>query len=205
MHVGIRSVTGGRRLAAASLVATLTVSGVLSSCSGDSDTSSAEASDSPSATIPVPSATPRESATLEPKPPKAPPRKDTQKSRKAFTRYVIASWRHALLTNDPSSVTRISGKKSCRGCKQLRRELSTREKEGWYVELPPVRVKDITVTRLAKKRTWLARAKVDIPPSTSYFETGVARNNNERRPNATFQVIMRLEKKRYTLVGYFLR
>lgn len=196
-----------RRRRAARVVSVLLVAGVVAGlaggCSGDSEPSDAASSPSASATD-VSDLAPVDPPVLSPKAPRPPPARDTAASRRAFTRYVIASWRHALLTNDATAVTGIAGPSGCRGCPDLRAELRDRSREGWYVDLPPITVRRIELVELARPRQWLAEARVDIPASTSYFEEGVQRNTNRSRRNVGFHVIMEMRAQRYLLRGYFL-
>ena len=165
-----------------------------SASSSASESSSESPSESPSAS---PSASP------EPRLPKAPkPGKDTPAARKAFASFVIARWGYALRTNDAGAVTSLSLKKqTCAGCKDFAAELAKRRKQRWYVDFPGAKVRSVTVNP-AGPQAYLARAKVDIPASESFFRNGAFRNDNAAHRGATFWVRMAYVGKHYELVGF---
>jgi hypothetical protein len=43
---------------------------------------------------------------------------------------------------------------------------------------------------------------VDIPASRSYFDDGTFRNDNQTHEGAVFEVTMRKEARRWTLLGF---
>jgi hypothetical protein len=134
-----------------------------------------------------------------------PAARDTAGSRRQFAEFVITSWSYALRTNDFRSVTGLSPRSGpCGGCQELRTELSKRRDEGWFVDFPGTQVKEIDVRPAGAPGTFLARAKVDIPASRSFFDDGTFRNDNAAHRGATFEVRMRLDKKRYSLLAFRL-
>ena len=168
--------------------------------SGDADDTSPTTTTSQS-----PTATPSAEPTGDPEEPRPePPRaKDTAKSRKQFAEFVIASWSHALRTNDFKAVTGLSPRRApCAGCAEFRDELEKRRKQGWFVDYPGTKIKRLEVGRAGQPGTYLASAKVNIPESRSYFDDGAFRNDNAAHRGATFQVRMRLDEKRYTLLAF---
>jgi hypothetical protein len=187
----------------------LLVSG-LAGCSGDSETDVAEETTSPSPTASSePSVSTSPSATPtppDPKLPREPAAKDTEAGRQAYAEFVVDRWSYALATNDASAVTDLSPEGAlCQGCPELRAELRTRVKEGWYVDFPGAEVDE--KIRLApapegEPGVTVATATIDIPASTSYFEDGEVRNENKARKGATFEVRMRLDGKRYSLLAF---
>lgn len=181
----------------------------LAGCSGGSDDSASEpaSSTSPSASSTTPSteASPSPTRSPKPKPPKAPPAKDTPAGREAFARFVIDSWVYALSTNDASVLLDLSPKAGpCEGCPDLRDELRKRKKQGWYVDLPGVRVVKLPppVSLSSEPGVFVATATINVPRSTSYFKDGEVRNVNEAHKGADFEVRMRLDGKRYALLAY---
>jgi hypothetical protein len=200
-----------RRHPVAVAAAALLLVGVPAGCGGDEPAEDADASENPSAT-PSPDDQPAaepaaEQAEVEGGAPEKPRRlRDDQGSRRAFARHVVDSWTYALRTNQAAAVVRLGPKaRPCQGCAELRTELRKRDRQGWYVDLPDVRVRSITVRPGEEPRTFVARARVDIPESTSYFEDGSFRNDNRARRNADFEVRMRLERNDYTLLAFRLR
>jgi hypothetical protein len=200
-----RAVTLSSRLGTVVVAATLALTG----CSGDGD----DAADgpTPTPTVPAVGSTPSASPAVTPvasagSPPDAPAARDTVASRKAFARVVVDSWSHALMTNRAEAVTRLStGRRKgrpCQGCEELGRELAEREREGWSVDFPGADVGRTTVRPAARRATWIARAEVDIPASRSYFDDGTFRNDNEAHEGATFEVSMRKDGRRWTLLGF---
>lgn len=171
-------------------------------CSGDE----VDAADRPTPTPSLtgsPSASP--DATADSGPPDVPAARDTAASRKEFAHVVVDSWSHALQTNRAASVTRLSKGRPCQGCAELRRELTKRKREGWYVDFPGAEVGSTTVRRGGGPGTWVARAKVDIPASRSYFDDGTFRNDNEAHEGGSFEVTMRKDGRRWTLLGFRVR
>ena len=185
-------------------IAALLLAGSLAGCSDDTDepdasdtTPSASASESPSSPSASPSAEPK------PKLPKAPPAKDTAAGREAFAEFVIARWGYALQTNDASALTDLSPKAGpCEGCAELEAELKTRKKEGWYVDFPGAKVVKMKVAPGEDPGVQVATATINVPASTSYFEDGEVRNENEARKGASFEVRMRLDGKSYVLLAF---
>ena len=186
----------------------------LSACgAGDPDTDDTAPSPSSSLT-PTPSATPSESVTEspDPEPPEEPPAKNNPVSRRAFARFVVDTWGYALTTNKAEALTGLSpGKQPCRGCRDFEKELSTRERQGWYVDFPGARVKDVELSPGSGPDEVVAAVKIDIPESASYFEDGSFRNDNQARKNATFEVLMRFDegakqrKASYSLLAFTVR
>lgn len=177
---------------------------VLSACGGGGEDSE-DAQESPSAT---PSATPSPTETAEVEEvvaPERPASKDTAKGRKAFARFVIDTWGYALAENDPEPVLSLSpGKKQlCKGCPELRKELTKRRKQGWYVDFPGAKVQGMKLGPGPEDGQVLATARVVIPPSRSYFDDGSFRNDNDRH-RGTFEVLMRREGKKFVLLGFRL-
>src|SRR5690349_24024103 len=119
---------------------------LLAACSGGSSgskskpspsrTSSASASASSSSATPTPTPTPAAQRA-----PAAPPAKPGKAGQKAFGRYVMALWGYGLRTNDPRPLVSLSPhKKPCEGCKAWTTSLRQRRKQGWYVDLPGLRI-----------------------------------------------------------------
>ena len=180
----------------------LSLLGLLGGCGGDDG--EPEAAESPSSS-PTTSLSPSESPSASAKPelPTAPAAKDNTAGREAFARFVIDRWGYALRTNRSDAVTDLSPRKSqCQGCRELRNELAQRRKEGWYVDFAGADVRRVTLTRGSQAETFLATAKVDIPASRSYFDDGSFRNDNEAHSGATFEVLLRLDKKSYSLLAF---
>lgn len=189
---------GGARAAALVLAGVLAVSG----CGGAAESDESAPSEAPSAT---PSESPAEEATASPGPeePERPEAKDNPGSRKDFARFVVDRWGYALRTNQPKAVLELSPRQQpCQGCKDLRAELAKRKKQGWYVDFPGAKVRRVTVNPGEVPGTFVARATVDIPASRSYFDDGLFRNDNKAHKGATFEVRMRLDKKRYSLLAF---
>ena len=191
----------GVRRTTAAAVAVLGL--LLGGCGGDD--AAPDTAETPSTTptdTPSTSATPTPTASPAPELPPAPPAKDGPAGREAFARFVVDRWSYALRTNDAEAVTALSPATSpCRGCRDLREELAQRRKEGWFVDFPGAEVRRVRLARQAPD-SFLATMTVDIPASRSYFDDGAFRNDNEAHPGASFQVLMRLDKKRYTLLAF---
>lgn len=150
-----------------------------------------------------PAANPTESG--PPRPPKQPRATDTAAGRRAFAEFVVAAWGHALRTNDAGPVTGLSpAGQPCQGCKELAAELRKRKKQGWYVDFPGAEVRRVVLGGAGAPATYLARATVDIPRSISYFDDGTFRNDNDAHRGATFEVRMRFDKKRWSLLAFRL-
>lgn len=191
-----------RAAATAVLLLTATVSG----CSDDSaDPSASDPSTTPSDVTPsaTESASPSPTASPEPRRPKAPPAKDSATGREAFTEFVVDRWSYALRTNEAEALTALSPKSGpCKGCGDLEKELRQRAKQGWYVDFPGARVTKVDVAPGDEPGVHVARAKINVPASVSKFEDGAVRNENEARKGATFEVRMRLDGKRYSLLAF---
>jgi len=141
------------------------------------DQSSPAASSSPTASSAPPVAVPR------------PPRgRNDRAGRVGFAEYVLQAWIYALNTNDPEPLVSAGGRRTCAGCRQLARELRTREQEGWYVELSGVRVSSRKVD--ASGRSARVTLSVSLPESTSYHDDGSFRSTNPAHPRSTFAVEM---------------
>ncbi len=105
--------------------------------------------------------------------PRAPKARDSVEGRKAFTGFVVKRWGYALATNKATALSDLSAKGStCRGCKELEKELDKRRKQGWAVDFPGASVDRITVKGAGTPATFEATAIIDIPASRSFFEDG---------------------------------
>lgn len=174
-------------------------------CSGDPEAPQAQGSSSSSVTAsPSAPASPPESETAQPEspePPKPPKAVDTNAGKKAFARYVTEAWGYALRTNDSAPLVRLSPqKKDCVGCRQLSNELAKRRKQGWYVDLPDVKV-DKTEVRTTGN-TSVAQMSVNIPESDSYHEDGSYRSTSQAHPKGKFEVGMRFVNGSFELVSF---
>ena len=181
---------------------------LLSACSGGDESPDADAS--PSATSP--SAT--EAATEEPGPsadptvpeppamPEPPRPRPGPKGQRAFAQHVMASWAWSLQANDAEPLLEASRsrKRPCTGCGELARELRKRDRQEWYVDLPAVRVDRTRLRRDGEEV--VARSRVDIPESDTYFYDGTFRSTNPSHDGATFLVRMRRAEDRYVLVSF---
>jgi hypothetical protein len=193
------------RRTSASVVAVVMTMAALTACSGESDDSEEpEASDTASASPTAsPSASPSSVASPEPKLPKAPPAKDTEAGQEAFAEFVIARWSYALQTNDASALTELSPESGpCGGCPELEAELKKRKKEGWYVDFPGAKIVKLQVAPGAEPTAHVATATINVPASESYFKNGELRNENAAHKGSTFEVQMRLDGKRYSLLAF---
>lgn len=178
---------------------------LLAGCGGGDDTDLSEDESPSPTTSQTPSTTTSQAPSDAPGDvaPEAPRARNTAESRKQFAEFVIASWSYALRTNDFKAVTGLSPRNSmCEGCEELRTELAKRKKQGWYVDFPGAEVRRVTVGGAGAPRTFVATAKVDIPESRSYFDDGTFRNDNDAYEGATFEVRMRLDENRYSLVAF---
>lgn len=195
-----------RRRWAAALTALLLAAPVAGCSEDDAEPSASEPSSSESASgsdgaSESPSATP--AATAEPKPPKAPAAKNSQAGRRAFAEFVVERWGYALRTNDAGAVTGLSPKSApCKGCAELQKELKTRRKQGWYVDFPGAKVVKVDVAPGEIQGVHVAKAKINVPASESFFDDGEFRNENKARKGATFEVRMRRDGKRYVLLAF---
>lgn len=182
---------------------------LLGSCSGGAASPDADArpsAPSPSVTasasasaVPTPSADP----TL-PEPPAMPqpPRpRPGPKGQRAFAQHVMASWAWSLQANDAEPLLEAGpARRPCTGCRELARELRTRDRQEWYVDLPALRVDR---TRLRREGDEVvASSRVDIPESDTYFYDGTYRSTNPPHDGATFSVRMRWVGDRYVLVSF---
>jgi hypothetical protein len=177
----------------------------VSGCSGSADTPEANGTtSSPTASgSPTQSPSPTPSTTSAPKLPKAPPAKDTADGREAFAKFVIDRWGYALRTNDATAVTDLSPQSGpCGGCPELQDELRTRKKEGWYVDFPGAKIVKLQVAPDTEPGVQVATATINVPASTSYFDDGELRNENDAHKGATFEVRMRLDGKSYVLLAF---
>lgn len=196
-----------RRRCAAATTALLLATAV-AGCSEDQQDSSAEptsTASSPSSGAGFSPSSPAAPATpaAEPEPPKRPETKDTQAGRRAFAGFVVDRWGYALRTNDAAALTDLSpGSGLCQGCAELRSELRKRKKQGWYVDFPGARVVKVDVVEGDAPGVHVGTARINIPASRSYFDDGELRNENERRKGARFEVRMRLDGKRYSLLAF---
>jgi hypothetical protein len=197
-----------RSAAAALLLVAMATAG----CSDDSsDAASADPTGSvtPSSSPSLPSGPATPSASPKPELPRRPAAEDTDAGRRAFAQFVIDRWGYALQTNDAAAVTGLSPTSApCEGCDALEKELSKRAKQGWHVDFPGVRVHQIQLSPAPPgaapdgQPAQVAEARVDIPPSKSYFEDGELRNRNQAHPGATFQVLMRRDGNRFVLLAF---
>jgi hypothetical protein len=187
---------------------------LVTSCSGSGDASPAgpdgpaSTSGTPGTDADAPSATPVAEPTEDPTVPTPPPVPEPPRPRpgpkgqRAFAEHVIASWAWSLQANDPAPLLAASRsrKRPCNGCRDLARELRKRDRQGWYVDLPPV---GVDRTRLRRDGTLVvARSRVDIPESDTYFYDGSFRSTSRAHDDATFLVRMRRAEDRYVLVSF---
>jgi hypothetical protein len=120
---------------------------------------------------------------------------------RAFARYVIGAWGYALRTNDSGPLLSLSPRKQpCEGCASLARELTNRDKQGWYVDFSGA---DVTRLSLVERAgLTIVNATVDIPQSNSFNDDGSYRSSNPAHPDSGFQVRMKLVKKKYQLLSF---
>ena len=182
------------------------LAGSVAGCSdGGSEANVADPAGTATGTTTDPPASPSPSPTTTPQPelPEAPEARDSAAGREAFAGFVVARWGYALRTNDAETVTGLSPKAAlCQGCAELAAELKERARQGWYVDFPGAKVVDVEVTPGEEPGVHVALAKIDVPASRSYFEDGALRNENRARKGATFEVRMRLDGKRYSLLAF---
>ncbi len=176
----------------------------LSGCSGgrgEGQPSSTSSSPTASSSSPTAAASGAAATPAAQRVPKAPPATRGAKGQKAFARYATRLWAHGLRTNDARPLTRLSPKKKpCKGCAGFAASLRKRARQGWHVELPGVRVRTLTLKKVADNT--YARATVDIPESTSLNDDGSFRNANKAHRGATFEVLMHRGEKRYLLLAF---
>lgn len=181
---------------------------LMASCSSADETP--EADPSPSEATPAATETEEPSPTAEPTLPEPPPMPEPPRPRpgpkgqRAFAQHVMASWAWALQANDAAPLLEAgrSAKRPCEGCRELDRELRKRDRQGWYVDLPALAVER---TRLRRDGDQVvARSRVDIPESDTYFYDGSFRSTNPAHDDATFLVRMRKAADRYVLVSFTL-
>lgn len=193
--------------ATAALTVTAALVAALGACSDDGDEPSAEpsstSSTSPSETVTSsPSAAPTESEPT-PEPPTPPRVKDSEAGRRAFAQFVVDTWSYALATNDATALTDLSPKSGpCEGCADFAAELAKRRKQHWYVDFPGVKVVKTDVAPGELPGVSVATATINVPASTSYFRNGEVRNENDAHRGARFEVRMRLDGKRFSLLAF---
>lgn len=185
---------------------------LLSACSGGDESPDADAS--PSASSPSATETVSEAASEEPGPsaeptvpeppamPEPPRPRPGPKGQRAFAQHVMASWAWSLQANDAAPLLEVSrsAKRPCTGCRELARELRRRDRQEWYVDLPAVRVERTVLRRDGNEV--VARSRVDIPESETYFYDGSYRSTSPAHDDATFLVRMRRAADRYVLVSF---
>ncbi len=204
-----RPTTRGRHLRL--VVGVAAASLLLAACGGDDPATSSDPGESPSSPSvsgsPSDPASPSPSTSPSPKPPKEPAFAPGSKGKRAFVRYIVNSWEWALQHNDPSPLLDASGKKPCRGCASLSKELRQRKKEGWHVNFPGAKVRKITFRRAGSVQ--VATATVDIPASRSFFDDGTFRNQNKAHKGAKFLIDIRIDgkgkKRHWTLVAFSIK
>ena len=193
--------------ATAAVVGTVLLVG---SCSSDTEAPDADASPSTASASPTETATEEPTPSAEPTLPEPPampepPRpRPGPKGQRAFAQHVMASWAWSLQANDATPLLEASRsrKRPCSGCRQLDRELRKRDRQTWYVELPPLRVERTRLRRDGDEV--VARSRVDIPESETYFYDGSFRSTNRAHDDATFEVRMRRTDDRYVLMSFTL-
>lgn len=183
---------------------------LVASCSAGDAAPGADPSPSEATPSTTETATPEPSPTAEPTLPEPPPMPEPPRPRpgpkgqRAFAQHVMASWAWSLQANDATPLLEAgrSAKRPCEGCRVLDRELRKRDREGWYVDLPAIVVER---TRLRRDGDQIvARSRVDIPESDTYFYDGSFRSTNPAHDDATFLVRMRKAADRYVLVSFTL-
>lgn len=176
-------------------------------CTSDADPQ-ASPSPTPSATasgLPSPSGvepaetSPTATPVVVPRPPRG---GNDRAGRVAFAEYVLQAWIYALNTNDPEPLVSAGGSRVCTGCRQLARELRTRDEAGWYVDLSGVRVSSRRIQ--ASGRTARVVLSVSLPESTSYNDDGSFRGTNPAHPRSTFAVEMTRTARGFRLDSFSL-
>lgn len=178
------------------------------SCSAADETPEADPGPSEATATATETATGEPSPTAEPTLPTPPPMPEPPRPRpgpqgqRAFAQHVMASWAWSLQANDATPLLEAgpSAKRPCDGCRELDRELRKRDRQEWYVDLPAVAVER---TRLRRDGDQVvARSRIDIPESDSYFYDGTFRSTNPAHDDATFSVRMRKAADRYVLLSF---
>lgn len=194
------------RVLATSATVVALLAGLLTGCSGEDEPRAATSSaPTPTSTL---TATPSPTASVDPRDvrPVAPAARNTPEGRKAFARFVVASWGYALRSNDASAVTELGPKRPCQGCRDLQAELARRKRQGWHVDFPGAELRSLKVTTQDKaEKVYVATARVDLPASRSYYDDGSFRNENPAHDNRRFTVRMRFQDKRFVLLEFRLR
>ncbi len=114
----------------------------------------------------------------------------------------MALWAYALRTDDAAPLTALGPTTTpCRGCRSLATTMRQRRRQGWSVDFGGLRVRAVQLVQQGGGRT-VARAKVDIPRSSSYNADGSFRNTNPAHPGATFEVLMGYTHQRYRLLAF---
>ena len=183
---------------------------LVASCSSDTEAPDADASPSSASASPTETATEEPTPSAEPTVPEPPampepPRpRPGPKGQRAFAQHVMASWAWSLQANDATPLLEASRsrKRPCSGCRELDRELRKRDRQAWYVDLPPLRVERTRLRRDGDEV--VATSRVDIPESETYFYDGTFRSTNRAHDDATFAVRMRRADDRYVLVSFTL-
>lgn len=182
---------------------------LLVGCSGEASEPAAAPGESASSTTASESATVSPSPTSSPSPkkPSEPKFRNNRAGKRAFVSYIIDGWGYALQTNDASVLLDAAGKKPCRGCDSLRKELSQRDKEEWYVQFPGADVRKVTFR--ADGPVEVATAVADIPESRSFFEDGTFRNDNKAHKRAKFVIDIRADgqgkRRHWTLLAFSIK
>lgn len=185
---------------------------LLGGCAGDATEPASDPGETSGATS---GSTATESLTISPSPtasptpdkPKEPRFRENRAGKRAFVKYIIDGWGYALQTNDPSVLIDASGRKPCRGCGALRRELRQRANAEWYVKFPGARVRKVTFR--ADGPVEVATAVTNIPKSQSFFEDGTVRNDNKARKGVRFVLDIRPDgqgkRRHWTLVAFSVK
>jgi len=191
--------------ATAAVVGTVLLVG---SCSGDAGSSEKDPEPSPTSAGATEAADEEPSASAEPTVPEPPAMPEPPRARpgakgqRAFAQHVMASWAWSLQANDAAPLLEVSrsGRRPCTGCRELGRELRKRDRQEWYVDLPALRVERTRLRRDGDEV--VARSRVDIPESETYFYDGSYRSTSPAHDDATFLVRMRRAADRYVLVSF---
>ena len=113
----------------------------------------------------------------------------------------MALWGYGLRTNDPRPLVALSPrKKPCEGCKAWTTSLRQRRKQGWYVDLPALRIHKVVASKVGGNT--YVRATVDIPQSDSYNRDGTFRNTNKAHNGAKFEMLLQFKNKHYQLLAF---